>query len=97
LTCLGAHASIAWLAVYGYRVLGFKLTLKDLYKSFIMLAIYAFISGYATYKYGGSDEIFLKHAPGLILFNLFFVGMSLVIFFFTESLKNIVSNQIENI
>jgi hypothetical protein len=35
-------------------------------------------------------------APGLILFNAFFVGMALVSFFFAELLKNIVSNQIEN-
>ena len=34
-------------------------------------------------------------APGLILFNAFFIGMALVSFFFAEVLKNIVSNQIE--
>ena len=62
-TYFGAHASIAWLAVYGYRVLGFKLTRKDLYNSMIVLAIYAFISGYASFKYGGSDELFLVNPP----------------------------------
>ena len=30
----------------------------------IALSIYGFISGYATYKYGGgSDELFLKNPP----------------------------------
>ncbi|MDD3712800.1 MAG: YwaF family protein [Candidatus Izemoplasmatales bacterium] len=62
-TYFGAHASIGWLAVYGYRVLGFKLTRKDLYNSMVFLAGYALISGYATYKYGGSDELFLKNPP----------------------------------
>ena len=62
-TYFGAHASIAWLAVYGYRVLGFKLTIKDLHNSMIALAIFSFISGYATYKYGGSDELFLLNPP----------------------------------
>ena len=62
-TYFGAHASIGWFAVYGYRVLGFKLTRKDLYFSMLYLAIYALISGYATYKFGGSDELFLFHAP----------------------------------
>lgn len=62
-TYFGAHASIAWLAVYGYRVLGFKLTRKDLYNSMVVLAIYAFIAGYASFKYGGSDELFLVNPP----------------------------------
>jgi hypothetical protein len=62
-TYFGAHASIAWLAVYGYRVLGFKLTRKDLYTSMFVLAIYAFIAGYASFKYGGSDELFLVNPP----------------------------------
>ncbi len=62
-TYFGAHASIGWLAVYGYRVLGFKLTRNDLYNSMFVLAIYSFISGYATYKYGGSDELFLMNPP----------------------------------
>ncbi|MFH5881311.1 TMEM164 family acyltransferase [Liberiplasma polymorphum] len=62
-TYFGAHATIAWLAVYGYRTLGFTPTKKDLHLSIVFLAIYAFISGYATYRYGGSDELFLLSAP----------------------------------
>ena len=62
-TYFGAHASIGWLAVYGYRVLDFKLVKVDLYKSMLYLAGFAIISGYATYKYGGSDELFLKNPP----------------------------------
>ena len=59
----GAHATIGWLAFYGHWVLGYKLTLKDLRNSMIALAIYAFISGYATYTFGGSDELFLFSPP----------------------------------
>lgn len=59
----GAHAMIAYLAVYGNRVLDFKIFKKDLYISMGFLAVYAFISGYATYKTGGSDELFLKNPP----------------------------------
>lgn len=59
----GAHATIAWLAVYGYKVLNFKPTIKDFYISVIALTIYAFIAGYGTYKYGGSDEMFLLTPP----------------------------------
>ncbi len=62
-TFFGAHATIAWLAVYGYNVLGFKPNIKDLYASVVALAIYAFISGYATFKFGGSDELFLLSPP----------------------------------
>ena len=62
-TYFGAHATIGWLAVYGYRVLGFKPIKKDLYKSILFLTIYGVISGYAAYVYGGSDELFLWHAP----------------------------------
>jgi hypothetical protein len=62
-TYFGAHATIGWLAVYGYRVLGYKLTTKELHESMFWLAIYSFLAGYATYKYGGSDELFLFHAP----------------------------------
>ena len=62
-TYFGAHAAIGWFAVYGYRVLGFKPQIKDLYRSVLYLLIYAIISGYATYKFGGSDELFLFHAP----------------------------------
>jgi len=78
LTCFGAHASIAWLVVYGYRTLGFKLNLHDLYKSFIILAIYGIIFRYATYKYGGSDELFLKHAP--VDFMNVFIEVHIVIY-----------------
>jgi len=62
-TYFGAHAMIGWFAVYGYRVLGFTPSKKDLFHSMIALSIYGFISGYATYKYGGSDELFLKNPP----------------------------------
>jgi hypothetical protein len=62
-TYFGAHAAIGWFAVYGYRVLGYNLTLKDLHKSMTYLAIYAFISGYAFLRFGGADELFLFHAP----------------------------------
>lgn len=59
----GAHACIGWLAVYGVTVLDYRPTIKDLYQSMIFLAIYAFISGYATHRFGGSDELFLFHVP----------------------------------
>ena len=62
-TYFGAHASIGWFAVYGYRVLGFTPKKPDLYRSMLFLGIYAAISGYATYIYGGSDELFLLHPP----------------------------------
>ena len=62
-TYFGAHAAIGWFAVYGYRVLNFTPTKKDLYQSMFFLGIYAFIAGYATYKYGGSDELFLFNPP----------------------------------
>ena len=62
-TYFGAHAAIGWFAIYGYRVLGFTPLKKDLYLSMIYLAIYALISGYATYVFGGSDELFLKNPP----------------------------------
>ena len=29
----------------------------------VVLAIFAFISGYATFRFGGSDELFLFHPP----------------------------------
>ena len=60
-TFFGAHATIAWLAVYGYKVLDMKPTIKNFYQAIIVLAIYAFVSGYAFLKYGGSDELFLFH------------------------------------
>ncbi len=62
-TFFGAHATIGWFAVYGVRVLGYKLTKRDLLNSMILLAGYALVSGYATYKYGGSDELFLFSPP----------------------------------
>ncbi len=62
-TFFGAHAVIAWLAVYGYRAMRFKLTKKDLLHAFIFLAIYATISGYAFLRFGGADELFLFNPP----------------------------------
>jgi hypothetical protein len=62
-TYFGAHAAIGWLAVYGYRVFNFTPLKSDLKKSMLLLAGYAFISGFATYIYGGSDELFLKNPP----------------------------------
>ncbi|MBU0997447.1 MAG: YwaF family protein [Firmicutes bacterium] len=62
-TYFGAHACIGWFAVYGYRVLGFKPVKKDLLISMMFLAFYGMISGYATFKFGGSDELFLFHVP----------------------------------
>lgn len=62
-TYFGAHAMICWFAIYGYRVLGFTPKIQNLYKSILYLMIYTFITGYAHFKYGGSDEFFLFHAP----------------------------------
>lgn len=62
-TFFGAHALIAWLTVYGIRVLGYKIKRHDLINSLIFLALYSFITGYATYKYGGSDEMFFFTPP----------------------------------
>lgn len=62
-TFFGAHAMIAWLAVYGYRVFGFTPVKKDLYRSMLFLFIFAVISGYATYRFGGSDELFIFNPP----------------------------------
>ncbi|AIO19587.1 Integral membrane protein [Candidatus Izimaplasma bacterium HR1] len=62
-TFFGAHACIGWLAVYGVTVLDYRPTKSDLYKSMLLLAIFALISGYATYRFGGSDELFLFHPP----------------------------------
>ena len=59
----GAHATIAWLAIYGYHVFGFKPVKKDFLLSFGFLLIYCLIAGYGTYKYGGSDELFLLTPP----------------------------------
>lgn len=62
-TYFGAHAMIGLFAVYGYRIHGFTPTKKDLYLSMGILSIYGFISGYATFKFGGSDELFLQNPP----------------------------------
>ncbi len=68
-TFFGAHATIAWLAVYGYRVLGFTPTKRD-------LAIPSCFwrpmrrSGYATFRFGGSDELFLFTPPVDFLYAL---------------------------
>lgn len=62
-TFFGAHATIAWLAVYGYRVLGFTPVKRDLHRSMLFLAIFAAISGYATYRFGGTDELFIFTPP----------------------------------
>lgn len=58
-TFFGAHAVIAWLAVYGVRVLGYVPSKRDLLRSMAYLAVFALISGYATLRFGGSDELFL--------------------------------------
>ena len=62
-TYFGAHAAIGWLAVYGYRVFNFTPLKRDLKISMLFLAGYTLITGFATYKYGGSDELFLKNPP----------------------------------
>lgn len=59
----GAHAAIGWFAVYGYRVLDYRPTQRDLFLSMALLSVYALISGYGTYKYGGSDPLFLLNPP----------------------------------
>lgn len=82
-TFFGAHATIAWFAVYGLRVLNFKPNLKDLYHSMIVLAIYTFISGYATYRFGGSDDLFLFSPPVDFLQFLIDINPALYIFVFS--------------
>ena len=62
-TYFGAHAMIGVLAIYGLRVFKFIPTKKDLWVSMNVLAVYAVLSGYATFTYGGSDELFLKNPP----------------------------------
>jgi len=62
-TYFGAHAAIGWFAVYGYRVLGFTPNKKDLHQSMLFLSVYGLISGYATYKYGGTDDLYLLNPP----------------------------------
>jgi uncharacterized membrane protein YwaF len=62
-TFFGAHAVIAWLAVYGVRALGFTPLKRDLIRSMMYLAVFAAISGYATFRFGGSDELFIFTPP----------------------------------
>ena len=62
-TFFGAHAVIAWLAVYGVRVLGYVPLRRDWLRSMAVLAVYAAISGYATLRFGGTDELFLFTPP----------------------------------
>ncbi len=62
-TFFGAHALIAWTSVYGINVLGYKIVRKDLIYSMVIFGVYSIISGYATHKYGGSDELFFFHPP----------------------------------
>jgi uncharacterized membrane protein YwaF len=62
-TYFGAHLMIAVLAMYGLSVFKWIPTKKDLFTSMYVLAIYATLSGYATFQYGGSDELFLKTPP----------------------------------
>jgi uncharacterized membrane protein YwaF len=59
----GAHLMIGVLAMYGLSVFKWIPTKKDLFTSMNALAIYATLSGYATFQYGGSDELFLKTPP----------------------------------
>ncbi|MDD3478664.1 MAG: YwaF family protein [Candidatus Izemoplasmatales bacterium] len=83
-TFFGAHATIAWLAVYGYRVLGYTPTKKDLGHSMIFLAIYAFIAGYAYLRFGGADELFLFNPP--VDFLMFFKDIHPVVYLLVFSL-----------
>ena len=62
-TYFGAHLMIGVLAMYGLSVYKWIPSKKDLLLSMNVLAIYATISGYATFRYGGSDELFLKTPP----------------------------------
>jgi len=62
-TFFGAHATIAWMAVYGINVFGFKPTRKDLYYSTVALMIYSAISMFATIRYEGTDELFMLTPP----------------------------------
>lgn len=58
-TFFGAHATIAWLAVYGYRVFGYTPTKKSLLNSYLFVLAYGFIQLYAIYRFGGVDPMFL--------------------------------------
>lgn len=62
-TYFGAHLMIGVLAMYGLSVYKWIPSKKDLFLAMNLLGIYAIISGYATFKYGGSDELFLKTPP----------------------------------
>lgn len=62
-TYFGAHLMIGVLAMYGISVFKWIPTKKNLLTSMNVLAIYAIFSGYATFQYGGSDELFLKNPP----------------------------------
>ena len=62
-TYFGAHLMIGVLAMYGLSVFKWIPSKKNLFTSMNVLAIYAIISGYATFQYGGSDELFLKTPP----------------------------------
>lgn len=66
-TFFGAHAVIAWLAVYGVRVLGYVPVKRDWLQSMAFLAVYAFIAGYAKLRFGGADELFLFTPPAAFL------------------------------
>ncbi len=62
-TYFGAHLMIGVFAMYGLSVFEWIPTKKNLFMSMYVLAIYATLSGYATFQYGGSDELFLKTPP----------------------------------
>ncbi|MDP2425522.1 MAG: YwaF family protein [Candidatus Izemoplasmatales bacterium] len=83
-TFFGAHAMIAWLAVYGYKVLGFTPKKKDFIRSSLYLVLFAIISGYATYRFGGSDELFLFTPPVDFLVSLQDVHVLLYLLVFSS-------------
>lgn len=62
-TYFGAHLMIGVLAMYGLSVFNWFPSKKNLLTSMSVLAVYATISGYATFTYSGSDELFLKNPP----------------------------------
>lgn len=90
-TYFGAHAMIGVLAVYGLFVFKWIPNKKDLYRSMFVLAIYAFVSGYATLSYGGSDELFLFQPPvdflnvikefSQVAYTLIFSGLAAILMF----------------
>lgn len=77
-TYFGAHLMIGVLAMYGLSVFKWIPTKKDLMLSMGLLATYGFISGYATFIYGGSDELFLKQPP--VEFLTFLVDIHQVVY-----------------